>query len=157
MQVSDASTMITFVGADSAPVSVIPLREGGGPGSPLEEEWQRRKAALDDPSAEVAKRGGRPPTHDDAFYALVAYRYALGGPDPVKAVATDVCVSLSQARNLIATARKKGMLTATMPGRAGGQITSRAAELLDQGTRDIAAETSERIRQPREATKETRR
>ena len=41
--------------------------------------------------------------------------------------------SASQVRNLVHACRKRGMLTAAPPGRAGGELTARAIELLREG------------------------
>ena len=95
--------------------------------------WRQRLADLDSQPETRSGRGGRPPLHSDAAYALMAYRYTSARQNPIEAVASEFHVSLGQARNLISTARKKGMLSAALPGRAGGQLTPLAAELLEAG------------------------
>jgi hypothetical protein len=130
-----AGEVVTFLDVAGGVIGQQPLEEGGGPGGTLETAWRRRLNDLNEAPATRSVRGGRPPLYTDSAYALMAYRYAMAiihGQNPIDAVAKDFYVSHSQARNLISTARKKGMLTATVPGRAGGQLTPSAAELLEE-------------------------
>ena len=75
-------------------------------------------------------RRGRPP----AAYAALAARYVellkegRGLPD----LARDLNLSASQVRNLLYTARQKGLLTEAPRGKAGGRLTEKAEQLLTQ-------------------------
>jgi DNA-binding IscR family transcriptional regulator len=52
---------------------------------------------------------------------------------PVAELAARHHLSASQVRNLVHACRNRGMLTASPPGRAGGELTGRAIELLKEG------------------------
>jgi hypothetical protein len=82
-----------------------------------------------------AKRGhpGRR-GHDDLTYAKVAALYAravaLGSRAPVRVVAQELVITIDHAKRLVGVARKRGLLTPGRRGRAGGELTDRARELL---------------------------
>jgi hypothetical protein len=70
---------------------------------------------------------------DDRFYAMVADIYAREVRQSRHAtdeVAKHLSVSLSRAREFVRTARERGLLTVTRQGRAGGQLTESAREIL---------------------------
>lgn len=74
-------------------------------------------------------RAGRP----DLFYAQLAREYVelLGGPVPVnKALAKQRSYSETYTRSLVHEARRRGLLTLSPPGRAGGTLTEKARDLL---------------------------
>lgn len=76
----------------------------------------------------VGRRG-----RDDLYYArwAAAYTDALTrSARPVADLATRHHLSPSQIRNLMHACRRRGLLTASPPGRPGGQLTSRAISLL---------------------------
>jgi DNA-binding IscR family transcriptional regulator len=53
---------------------------------------------------------------------------------PVDDLASRHNLSASQIRNLMHACRRRGMLTASPPGRAGGELTPRAIALLKEDT-----------------------
>jgi hypothetical protein len=84
------------------------------------------------PDLSVSERAGRR-GRDDRFYARWAAEYAdalTRSANPVTELARRHHLSASQVRNLAHACRKRGMLTAAPPGRAGGELTARAIELL---------------------------
>jgi hypothetical protein len=87
------------------------------------------------PDPSVSERVGRR-GRDDRFYARWAAEYAdalTRSPNPVAEMAGRHHLSPSQVRNLVHACRNKKMLTAAPPGRAGGELTARAIELLKEG------------------------
>ena len=87
------------------------------------------------PDLSVSERVGRR-GRDDRFYARWAAEYAdalTRSGNPVAELAGRHHLSPSQVRNLVHACRKKDMLTAAPPGRAGGELTARAIELLKEG------------------------
>lgn len=72
---------------------------------------------------------------DDRVFAEVANQYVLlvgaGERAPLKKLAEVLHVSRSRARNVVLEARKRGLLTETKPGRAGGDLTAKARRLLE--------------------------
>jgi hypothetical protein len=84
------------------------------------------------PDLSVSERVGRR-GRDDRFYARWAAEYAdalTRSGNPVAEMAARHDLSPSQVRNLVHACRKRDMLTAAPPGRAGGELTARAIELL---------------------------
>jgi len=76
-------------------------------------------------------RAGR----DDHFYAIWAARYtakAAYTPRPIADLAHEHDRPPARLREYIAEARRRGLLTATTPGRSGGQLTDKARALLEQ-------------------------
>lgn len=74
-------------------------------------------------------RAGRP----DRSYAVLAQRYAtLGGSNRVQQLAGETNYSPSRVAGLIHEARRRGLLTAGPPGRAGGELTEKARRLLTE-------------------------
>ena len=74
-------------------------------------------------------RSGR----DDSFYARWAAEYVdlvSSGPKPLKHLAKKRNVSDSQARSLLYEARRRGLLTRSLPGTAGGHLTPKAMRIL---------------------------
>ena len=75
-------------------------------------------------------RAGR----DDHFYAVWAARYAERAaytPRPIAELADEHDRPPTRLREYIAEARRRGLLTATRPGRSGGQLTDKARALLE--------------------------
>jgi hypothetical protein len=77
----------------------------------------------------------------DLEYARLAAEYAElifdGDTMPVVTLAEELHVAESTVRNQLSEARRRGLLTATKPGRAGGRLTAKAQRLLkepDHGT-----------------------
>jgi len=88
----------------------------------------------DAPDLTVTTRVGRR-GRDDGYYArwAAAYTEALArSPRPVGDLAARHNLSASQIRNLIHACRRRGMLTASPPGRPGGELTPRAVQLLEE-------------------------
>lgn len=87
----------------------------------------------DGPDLSVTTRVGRR-GRDELYYARWAAEYvdALArSPRPVEDLAARHNLSASQIRNLMHACRRRGMLTASPPGRAGGDLTPRAIALLE--------------------------
>ena len=78
----------------------------------------------------VGRRG-----RDDVYYArwAAAYVDALArSPRPAADLAARHSLSASQIRNLMHACRRRGLLTASPPGRPGGELTPRAVQLLEE-------------------------
>lgn len=63
--------------------------------------------------------------------ALYADLYSSGDQRPYDRLAEELGISVKSAKNRIYQAREKGLLTSEGQGRAGGQLTSKAREILD--------------------------
>ena len=88
----------------------------------------------------VGRRG-----RDDLYYARWAAAYAdalADSPRPVAALAAAHNLSPSQIRNLIHACRRRGLLTASPPGRPGGDLTPRAVQLLKEDSDGKHQETT---------------
>ena len=88
-------------------------------------------------SSQSKERRGRPPSHRDIWYAILARDYcriinAGNHKRPVKELAAARGYKAQSMSRLLNQAREKGMLTPTPPGRAGGQLTSLAVMLLKE-------------------------
>lgn len=95
-------------------------------------EKRQRDLAVWRKGFEAKRRPGRA-GRGDRDYAVVAevYVLALAGDTPViHAVAEQLEVSPSTARNLVHEARARGLLTTPERGRAGGGLTDKARALL---------------------------
>lgn len=83
--------------------------------------------------ASVERRPGRR-RQPDEFYAQVAAAYIraleAGSRSPARDIAEAESYSVSQVNNWIHEARRRELLTSAPPGRAGGELTVRARELL---------------------------
>jgi hypothetical protein len=98
----------------------------------------------DAPDLSVTTRVGRR-GRDDLYYArwAVAYVEALArSARPIEDLAARHNLSASQIRNLMHACRRRGMLTASPPGRAGGELTPRAIALLKEDTDGKHQETT---------------
>lgn len=75
-------------------------------------------------------RKGRPPVE----YARVAQRYVqlLNDPKPLESLRAELGLSASQVRNVLYKARHDDLLTRAPKGRAGGELTQKAIDLLEQ-------------------------
>jgi hypothetical protein len=81
---------------------------------------------------QLAVRPGRR-GHSDFDYALTAAQYVerLGSKTPLADLAKHLDVSQSQARSMLGKARHLGLLTEPpVRGRAGGELTAKAIEIL---------------------------
>jgi len=127
-EANDAGAQLSVIDEAGDVLGVLQIVEGAGPGSAIEVEAQRRTEAL----GANRSAGGRRPVHDDRFFAEQAQRYerALTSPNPIRTVAAESGYSATAARNHIHEARERDLLTSTTPGRAGGELTSKAIELL---------------------------
>jgi hypothetical protein len=78
---------------------------------------------------------GRPQEHDDLFFAELARDYVrlvlAGSSKPIIELAQARLVATSTIESWVRTARDRGLLTNTHPGRAGGELTAAAQALLD--------------------------
>jgi hypothetical protein len=87
--------------------------------------------ADDDEAHPRPGRAGR----DDHFYAVWAARYAERAaytPRPIADLADEHDRPPTRLREYVAEARRRGLLTATRPGRSGGQLTDKARALLEE-------------------------
>lgn len=77
---------------------------------------------------------------EDYYYAVWAARYvaALAAPTPVKALSEAHHLSASQIRNILYACRDRGLLTDSPPGKAGGELTPKARQLLREGGDDAS-------------------
>ena len=86
----------------------------------------------------VKPQSGRPGRrgHSDLFYASIAARYVAavrsGSRAPVEKVAADLKLTADHVRDLLGVARKRGLLTRAPKGKAGGELTDLAKELLSE-------------------------
>lgn len=86
------------------------------------------------PDLSVSERAGRR-GRDDRFYARWAAEYVGAfsrSGHPVAEMASRHSLSPSQVRNLVHACRRRGMLTSAPSGRAGGELTARAIDLLKE-------------------------
>jgi transposase-like protein len=94
-------------------------------------------------------RRGRP----DAYYAGIAQHYVrrlqAGSRTPVRDIAEKFDYSVSMVNNWVAEARKRKLLTQAPPGRAGGELTAKATELLaGTGAADGDPEVVQELTEP---------
>lgn len=86
--------------------------------------------------AETLRRAARPGRggRDDFYFASVAADYVAAlrknSRNPVAALASMRGVSPATVRNLVHEARRRGLLTPSLAGRAGGELTEKAKALL---------------------------
>ena len=69
----------------------------------------------------------------DHHYAAIAADYinrVVWGDDKVREFAARYHVSETRMRNMLTTARERGLLTSAPPGRVGGELTPKALDLL---------------------------
>jgi len=83
------------------------------------------------------ERRGRPPAHDDSWYADLAQDYTRiiesgNARSPVKQLAKERGYTPNSMSRLINRARDRGMLKGSHPGKAGGQLTDLAVHLLKE-------------------------
>lgn len=128
-ELAQAEGMLSIV-EDGAVTHRIPLREDAGPGSALAEQARQRLEALAHEGVRRPGRRGRP----EVEYAQLAAAYVanLHHPAPVARVARDANLSVSQVRALLVAARRHKLLTPSPPGRAGGELTPKALQLLEE-------------------------
>lgn len=81
------------------------------------------------------RKGGHPIQLTDLFIAQQAQRYveALPHGRPIERVAKQESFSKTQVRNHMTAARARGLLTETPRGRAGGELTPKALQILEAG------------------------
>lgn len=124
----DAQTVITASDQSGTVIAAFPLLDGGGPGSELaiDAEDRLKRVPLQ------VRRTGRKGT-DERVYAEAAAVYARlvsEGPKPIERMAEELTCSKAQARNLVAKAREKSLLTKVGQGKAGGELTQKAHDIL---------------------------
>ncbi len=77
-----------------------------------------------------------PIKRDDSFYAEVARSYLdlvrLRDSRPAETMAQALEVSVRTVHAWLGRARKRGLLTSSGPGQAGGELTDKARDLLSQ-------------------------
>ena len=90
-------------------------------------------AELPDMKIAMTRRGpsGRPEIEWAYIAATYATNYRQGGT--IRTLAEQLEVNQSQARQLVVNARRKGFLSATKQGRAGGRLTEKAKKILQDG------------------------
>ena len=95
-----------------------------GPGSP----WSQ--AGLQ-PTTSPGRRRGRP-GHSDEYLARVASVYVKHASkrEAMRCTGDELDKGTEQARELVKLARRRGLLTPGIRGRAGGQLTQHARQLL---------------------------
>ena len=107
---------------------LIRLAQQGLPAEIAELPW--REWVSIDPS-----RPGRP-GRPDIEYAQIAETYVRiwlsGVPKPTEHLAEQVYLSPRQVRNVLGQARKRGLLTPAPRGKAGGELTDLAIEILKE-------------------------
>lgn len=96
--------------------------------------------------ARLANQRPGPAGRDDTFYAAVAANYLAriraGSKQPLKELSTELSRPTSHVRQLLATARDRGLLTRAVQGRAGGELTEAGRSALIRT--DSQRSTSER-------------
>lgn len=110
--------------ADFQTVARSYLSTQSSPGGWLGERW----------ATEAVRRPG-PKGRDDLHFAELAAAYIRHldqGHKPIEALASEQFLSKTTIRNKISSARKRGLLTATPQGVAGGRLTPKAIELLKE-------------------------
>lgn len=94
------------------------------------ETWSVDPAILSRQLSRHPGRGGR----SDAFYAQLAFLYTstvqTGQPRPLEHLAKELARPSGHVRQLLATARERGLLTRSTRGRAGGELTEKARRTL---------------------------
>jgi hypothetical protein len=84
--------------------------------------------------AKLAEEASRPAERDDAYFARIAARYVelveRGNTRPTPVLAAELGRLESYIAMAIRDARKRGLLTPTTRGRAGGKLTPKAQRLL---------------------------
>ena len=157
-------TALFFVGGDRLELLSLALRPFSGrtwppPGVPLttpvlralrlEPLYRDARTALsnadvlgidiDTDAAEYRKKPRPGPAgRKDDFYAAVAAVYVdliERGLKPTYGVAKKYKIEYAHARDLVNEARKRGLLTRTKQGLAGGQLTAKAIALLETAQR----------------------
>jgi hypothetical protein len=107
---------------------LVRLAQQGLPTKIAELPW--REWASIDPS-----RPGRP-GRSDIEYAQMAEMYVRiwdsGVPNTTEHLAEQVSLSPTQVRNILGQARKRGLLTPAPRGKAGGELTDLAIEMLKE-------------------------
>jgi hypothetical protein len=96
-------------------------------------------------AAALRERPGRR-GRTDLEYAKVAREYAdlvaAGDEGPVLTLAKRLIAAESTIRNQLTEARKRGLLTSTRPGRAGGRLTARATRILKDAEQHVPIRTA---------------
>jgi hypothetical protein len=89
--------------------------------------------------AELAHEASAPAARDDRYFARIAARYAElvaeGNKRPTPVLAGELGRPESYVTFAVRDARKRGLLTPTTKGRAGGRLTPKARRLLAQHSR----------------------
>ena len=87
------------------------------------------------PTSSPTPKRGRPQMRSDEFYAKLAEAYtqrvAQGSPHPTEDVARRRKLSAARVRDLLHTARQRGLLSTVGRGRSGGDLTPKALAVLN--------------------------
>lgn len=106
------------LGRPDLEVAALRAQQGADYADELASRWEKAANSRD-------RRG-------NTYYASVAAAYVelLADRAPVAALAKNLGVSASKVRNDLFAARERGLLTSTGQGRAGGELTDEAREIL---------------------------
>jgi hypothetical protein len=121
---------------------ITPL-DPGGPPQPLSSALLRRLPLghMAEDALFIEAQGelhtmAHPIRRDGRFYAEVASRYLdlvnLRDSRPAETMAHAMEVSVRTVHAWLGRARKRGLLTSSGPGQAGGELTDKARDLLNQ-------------------------
>ena len=120
-------------------VSAAAFRAGSralpsGPSAAVTDEWIAQFRPLAESLDKQADRiGEKRKRRNDLFYAKAARVYvSLQGRNRTEQLADDYTISRSTARGWVSIARDRGLLSGAPKGRAGGELTQKAVELLEQ-------------------------
>jgi hypothetical protein len=122
------------------PPAISALLEGDPAKREAADRWEQQTRASADRWESVFEGNLRPGRRgrSDGDYARLAVEYErlidAGTPHAVRALATHLALSPSQVRSLLYEARRRGLLTSSPAGQQGGRATTRAHELIEEGT-----------------------
>jgi hypothetical protein len=97
-----------------------------------EEKLGRLPARLADGFRRVPRPGRRERPRQEYAAFAAEYEQLLGSPTPIKELARRHHISESSARAILNRARHHNLLTRSPPGRAGGELTELARQLLNE-------------------------
>jgi hypothetical protein len=117
----------------------------GRPAASITARWLHRELKLGERADVMATEAAQNAADDavrnasedpDLRYALLARAYLAlieaGHPKPSRALAEGLGISLTALRQRIAAARTRGLLSETVKGTGGGQLTTKAKRLLSR-------------------------
>lgn len=95
-------------------------------------QWEKMRPFLHGDSGATGRKG-----HPDIYYAQIAQHYVkailAGSRKPIADLAQREHLSPSRVSELVVKARRRGLLSGSLPGRAGGLLTTKAKKLLREG------------------------